>query len=66
MLIVALKDCPQDQRAGTIFEVPDAAAHILITAGAARKAEPGEEASSATGEQPPKRRYRRRDLTAEP
>lgn len=38
MRIVAIKVCPQGQRPGTVFEVPDVAATVLIAAGAARAA----------------------------
>jgi hypothetical protein len=63
MLVRALKECPQGQQPGQVFEVPEIVANILIAAGAvtptaeSQKSQP----EPVTG----RRRYRRRDIAAE-
>lgn len=57
MLIEALKECPQGQLPGTIWEAPDGAAEVLIAVGAARKVE--------DDKRPSRRRYQTRDMRAE-
>ena len=63
MLVRALKECPQGQQPGQVFEVPEIVATILIAAGAVTPT-----AESPTSQPEPvtgRRRYRRRDLTVE-
>ncbi len=59
MKFVALKELPQGQQPGDVFEATEAQGNVLVSVGAARVAEPGE-----TPERP-RRKYTRRDLTAE-
>lgn len=53
----ALKECPQGQQPGEIFEATEDAGDILILVGAAERAD--------EDPNPPKGTYKRRDLTAE-
>ncbi len=57
MQFVALKECPQGQQPGEIFEATADAGNVLVMLGAAKvyEAEPDK----------PKRQYQRRDLKAE-
>lgn len=53
----ALQECPQGQHPGDIFEATQDAGAILIQVGAAEL---------VVDDAPPKKFYKRRDLTAEP
>ena len=66
MKLIALKPCPQGQQPGTIFTAPDVHGQILIHAGAAQEVA-DDEPQPFPSLDPPRlrRRYRRRDLTAE-
>ena len=58
MQFVALKECPQGQQPGEIFEATADAGHVLVMLGAAKVYE-------APAEPAKKRQYARRDMTAE-
>jgi hypothetical protein len=58
----ALKECPQGQQPGEIFEATEGAGDILVSVGAAERVD------EATAEAPrlvPAGRHKRRDLRAE-
>lgn len=69
MKFQALKECPQGQQAGDIFDATEDAGHVLELVGAAKRVdEPTDEptAEPTTSEAPQsRRRYRRNDLTAQ-
>lgn len=67
MLIQAVKECPQGQMPGTIWEAPDAAAEVLISVGAARRVEDDGDDTSEPGEsrRRGRRRYQTREMVAE-
>lgn len=65
MQFVALKECPQGQVPGDIFEATEEAGDVLVSFGAARRAEPSDLPSNPSEPEKPKRRYARRDMTAE-
>lgn len=56
MKFVALKELPQGQQPGEVFDATEDQGRVLILVGAARKADEQEPA--------PRRRYQRRDLAA--
>ena len=58
MKFVALKELPQGQQPGDVFDTTEDIGRVLVSVGAARLAE-DKDATTA------KRRYTRRDLTAE-
>ena len=60
MKILALQELPQGQQPGTVFDIEDDAAAVLITVGAAR-AVTDDEIPVA---EPTRRTYRRRDMQA--
>ena len=57
MKFVALKELPQGQQPGDVFEATEDAGNVLIAVGAARRLPDDEDK--------PKRRYHRKDLEAE-
>jgi hypothetical protein len=59
MKFVALKELPQGQQPGDVFEATEAQGNVLILVGAAKLAK-GDETP-----EPTRRTYRRRDLKAE-
>jgi hypothetical protein len=64
MKFVALKELPQGQQPGEVFDAPEAQGDVLVLVGAARKAD--DDAPVESPDDPkPRRRYTRRDLTAE-
>lgn len=74
MKFQALKECPQGQQPGEIFDATEDAGHVLELVGAAKRVddEPTDiQTSEPLAEQPvseppqPRRRYRRNDLTAQ-
>jgi hypothetical protein len=60
MKFVALKELPQGQQPGDVFEAPEAQGDVLVMVGAARRV-----ADDEPDEPKPRRRYARRDLEAE-
>lgn len=60
MKFVALKDLPQGQVPGEVFEATEAAGNVLVMVGAARKLR-----RSELDEAKDKPTYQRRDLTAQ-
>jgi len=61
MKFIALTELPQGQQPGEMFEATEDAGNVLILVGAARKADDDTETEPPR----PRRRYQRRDLTAE-
>lgn len=59
MMFIALRELPQGQQAGDRFETTEAMGMVLVSIGAAKKADDPPDPES-------RRRYRRRDLEAEP
>ena len=60
MQFVALKECPQGQHPGDVFEATEDAGNVLVLLGAAKVY-----AAESQTETKPKRQYVRRDLKAE-
>lgn len=58
MQFIALKELPQGQQPGERFDATEEMGNILVSVGAAKKADATEEATS-------RRRYQRRDLQAD-
>jgi len=58
---VALKALPDGQHPGDVFEIAEAIGQIFVLIGAARLADEDEQSTR----KPARRRYQRRDLTAE-
>ncbi len=62
MQFVALKECPQGQQPGEVFEATEEAGNVLVLVGAAKVYKAPREKSEP---EKTKREYSRRDLTAE-
>lgn len=57
----ALKECPQGQQPGEIFEATEDAGNVLVSVGAAERVDD----EAPAGSSPKGGRYKRRDLRAE-
>jgi hypothetical protein len=61
MKFIALKELPQGQQPGEVFETTEAMGDVLVSVGAAKRVE---EEESSPPVAPARRRYQRRDMEA--
>jgi hypothetical protein len=62
MNFIALKELPQGQQPGEVFDTTEAMGDVLVSVGAAKRVEEEEESSPPVA--PARRRYQRRDMEA--